>query len=205
MSDRLNELTTEFARRFGRSPEAAARAPGRVNLIGEHTDYCEGLVLPCAIDRETTALIAATGDRRVRAFASDLGAGEAEDRFEVDALTLRGRWGDYVRGVVAALFERGWEGSGFDLLVASSIPRESGLSSSAALCVAIATALDARFSLGLDAVERARVAHRGESHFVGVGCGILDQLRARWGARATRFGSTAAVSRRPPSACRPIA
>ncbi len=170
----------EFERRFGRPPAVVARAPGRVNLIGEHTDYNEGLVLPCAIDRDTRAWLAPREDGRCRVFTQNL---QEQVQFETTALTRRGSWIDYVQGVVFAFAERGHAIGGFDLIVASEIPSESGLSSSAALCVAVATAVDAAFELGLDKRARALVAHRGESHFVGLGCGILDHFASALGRR----------------------
>ena len=156
----LPELLREFEARFGRSPTVAARAPGRVNLIGEHTDYNGGLVLPCAIDRATLVLAAPGDGSRVRVFSRERGDGA----FDAEKLERRGDWLDYVQGVVFALGCR----QGLDLAVASQVPMDAGLSSSAALGVALATAADGALSLGLSAEKRARVAHRGESEFVGV-------------------------------------
>lgn len=176
-------LRDGFLDRFGTSPEAGGCAPGRVNLIGEHTDYSEGFVLPFAIDRETWVLAAeadrAAGPARIRAWARDLGE---EAGFDVDAATTRrGDWLDYVRGVVSALRERGLEVGSVDLAISSEVPRGAGLSSSAALGVALVAALDRLRGWGLDALEQARVAHRAENHFVGVGCGILDPFASALG------------------------
>jgi len=168
-------------RHFGRALPFAARAPGRVNLIGEHTDYNGGLVLPCAIERSTTVLAAPREDGRVRVWAADL---DEEAAFEAAAPARQGSFVDYVQGVFAALAERGPAPGGFDLAIASDVPREAGLSSSAALGVAVATVLDHAAGLGLGPLERGRVAHRGESHFVGVGCGILDP----WASALAREG-----------------
>jgi galactokinase len=166
-------LVREFRSRFGRAPEVAARAPGRVNLIGEHTDYNEGLVLPCAIDRETLVLAGRRGDSRVRVFSRE----RAEERhFDARALEPAGGWIDYVQGVVFALRERGGAIGGFDIAVASEVPPDSGLSSSAALELALVAAIDRLLNLGLDAQTRCRVAHRAETAFVGVPCGIMDQF-----------------------------
>ncbi|MED5261197.1 MAG: galactokinase [Myxococcota bacterium] len=169
-------LRDGFLERFGTSPEAGGSAPGRVNLIGEHTDYSEGFVLPFAIDRETWVLAAdrprPEGAGQVRAWARDL---DDEAAFDIDSATARrGDWLDYVQAVVSALAERGFSTGSVDLAVSSEVPREAGLSSSAALGVALVTALDRLRGWGLDALERARIAHRAENHFVGVGCGILD-------------------------------
>jgi galactokinase len=174
------ELGAAFRERFDRAPEAGARAPGRVNLIGEHTDYNRGLVLPCAIDRDTWAVGALRSDGRCRVWARDLGE---EAAFEVASPRPRGGWIDYVQGVVDALRRRGLRVRGLDLAVASQVPPASGLSSSAALGVAVTTLVDVLQGLGLGALERARVAHAAESGFVGVGCGILDQFASALGRR----------------------
>ena len=174
------ERIGDFAARFGRLPEAGARAPGRVNLIGEHTDYNEGLVLPCAIDRETWVLVARRDDGRVRVFSRE--TGETRE-FDPTAPTRCGAWVDYVAAPFFALAEAGRAVGGCDLAIASEVPAGSGLSSSAALGVGVVTALDAAFGLGLAPAEWARLAHRGESAFVGVGCGIMDQYASALGRR----------------------
>ncbi|MGH0034451.1 MAG: galactokinase [Myxococcota bacterium] len=169
-----------FREAFGRPPDAAVRAPGRVNLIGEHTDYNEGLVLPCAIDRDTRVYWARREDLRVEVAAHDF---EQRSGFDLREARRRGDWLDYVQGVAFALAERGARVAGLDLLIASDVPRDSGLSSSAALGVAVAAAFDAAFELALGPLGCARVAHRGESGFVGVACGLLDQFASALGRR----------------------
>ncbi len=176
----LEHATAAFETRFGRTPEFGVRAPGRVNLIGEHTDYNEGLVLPCAIDRDTIALVARRPDSRIRVYSREF---DAEATFDARAPSRVGGWVDYVQAVVFAFAERGVEVRGLDLAIASRLPREAGLSSSAALGLAIAAAVDRAQALGLDARERALLAHRGESEFVGVGCGVMDQFASALGIR----------------------
>lgn len=176
----LDRLRDEFERRFGRTPATAARAPGRVNWIGEHTDYSEGLVLPCAIDLDTWVVAAPRDDGRVHVFSLDLGAEEA---FDAAGVERRGRWVDYVAAPFRALAERGLAPGGAELGIASAVPRESGLSSSAALGVAVTRALSRTGGLGLDARAVAEVAHRGENAFVGVGCGIMDHFASALGRR----------------------
>jgi galactokinase len=171
-------LAAEFEARFGGRPEAGASAPGRVNLIGEHTDYNEGLVLPCAIDLHTLALLARRRGSLARVFSRERGE---QVEFDTSAPRRCGGWVDYVQGVVAALGERGVAAGGFDLALASGVPQGAGLSSSAALALAAATALDAALGLGLDAAARARVAHRAESSFTGVACGIMDPFASACG------------------------
>jgi len=176
----LAGLAQEFEAHFGRAPVSGARAPGRVNLIGEHTDYNEGLVLPCAIDRDTLALVAPGPNGRVRAFSREQGEARSFDNTD---LRRSGDWLDYVRGVWFALHEAGMPVGGLDVAIASEVPPESGLSSSAALGLALVTALDGCLGLGLDAVARARLAHRGETGFVGVACGIMDPFASGLGRR----------------------
>jgi galactokinase len=160
-----------FRAAFGRDPELVARAPGRVNLIGEHTDYNEGLALPCAIDRATRVAAARRDDRSVRVRSLALGA---EIHFALgDAARLRD-WADYVRAPALALAEAGHAPGGADLLIASDVPLGAGLSSSAALSVAVTRALAGLAGVALTPLAAARLAHRAESHFVGIGCGILD-------------------------------
>lgn len=141
------------------------RAPGRVNLIGEHTDYNEGFVLPCAIDRHTLVSAKRRRDRTVTVAATDIGE---TDEFTLDRIERTDSWRDYVRGVVQLLAPS----SGADLRISSSVPRGAGLSSSAALEVAVARALDEQ----MPDKELALLAREAENTFVGVQCGIMDQF-----------------------------
>jgi galactokinase len=169
-----------FREHFARAPELAARAPGRVNLIGEHTDYNDGLVLPCAIERATLALAAPRSDGhvRVRSLAED-----TEVTFALAELGRAGDWSDYVRAPAWALARAGHALAGADLLLASDVPIGAGLSSSAALGVAVTLALARLAGLALAPRAIADLAHRGESQFVGVGCGILDPYASALGER----------------------
>ncbi len=169
-----------FVARFGRKPQLAVRAPGRVNLIGEHTDYSEGLVLPCAIDRDTLVLAAPRRDRELHALSLEQ---EAPARFTLDVLLRAGDWSDYLRGAAVALAERGHALLGADLLVTSRVPLGSGLSSSAALGVAAVLALSRCAGIELSLREVAEAAHAGENAFVGIGCGILDPFASALGRR----------------------
>jgi galactokinase len=167
----IDDLDELFRAQLGRAPQAAARAPGRVNWIGEHTDYNEGLVLPLAIDRSTWVAVAARDDGRLRAVSREQ---EGVRLCERGDPVRQGDWCDYARGAVAALEASGRRCPGADLAVQTQLPLGSGLSSSAALLVGLVTALDACFGWGMGAEERARVAHRAESEFVGVPCGVMD-------------------------------
>jgi galactokinase len=177
----LPALAARFREQSGRAPTAAARAPGRINLIGEHTDYNEGFVLPCAIDRDTFAVAAARADGVFTGVSREDPAavlidGERDER--------PGGWGAYLYGVVRALADRGHRLPGADLAVASEVPVGAGLSSSAALCVALVTALDALFELQLDWEARAAIAHRAENVYAGIPVGIMDSLASAGGRQA---------------------
>src|SRR3990170_7865979 len=154
-------LLDAFRRRFRRPATLVAEAPGRVNLIGEHTDYNEGHVLPLAIDR-TVAVAAARGEGGVRACALDCGE---EDTFPPDGVTLApgGGWRNYVRGVAWTLGEAGYRLPGIDLAFTGDVPAGAGLSSSAALEVALAAAFAAGSDLSLDGRELALLAQRAEN------------------------------------------
>lgn len=164
---------------FGRDPSLLARAPGRVNLIGEHVDYSEGFVLPAAVDRDVCVAAAPAVAGLVRARAADLDEADAFDPSEPFA-PLPG-WRGYLRGVVAVLVEAGLPVGAADLVVAGDVPRGAGLSSSAALEVAIARALLALAGRSLPGLELARLCRRAETEKVGVSCGIMDQCASVFG------------------------
>jgi galactokinase len=188
MSDKTTldaRLRAAFAQRFGAAPDAVFRAPGRVNLIGEHTDYNDGFVLPCAIGFETRVAIRRTGDSVAEVLAVDLGG--AEDRFALDGAIAHAEvsgWADYVRGVFELTRSRAGLAGGVQVAIAGDVPQGAGLSSSAALEVALGTALSESFGLGLDATTIARIGQQAEHDYAGCRCGIMDQLvsaRARAG------------------------
>jgi galactokinase len=154
--------------------EFTESAPGRVNLIGEHTDYHEGFVLPCAIPQRTTATVRRRGDRHVHAVSAER-PGE-EVRYELGREHHRQGWGDYVQGITYALAAAGHTIDGFDLSLRSDVPVGSGLSSSAALEIAILRALRAAYDLPIDAVQMAQIGQRAEVDFVGAPVGIMDQM-----------------------------
>ena len=168
-----------FAALFGRSPSVTADAPGRVNLIGEHTDYNQGFVLPTPIPQRTVAELAPRADEQVRAASASLAGAVAEYALGAEA-PGRG-WLDYVQGLTWALRADGALILGFDLRVASSVPIGAGLASSAALEVAVLRALRAAFRLPLDDVELALLGQRAENEFVGARVGVMDQMAASLG------------------------
>jgi galactokinase len=168
-----------FESLFGAAAESHASAPGRVNLIGEHTDYHEGFVLPVVIPRQTAAAIRARADGLVRAWSA--GAVDRIETFTLGDETPGRGWVDYVQGVTAALARRGLPVSGFDLRLESTVPIGAGVSSSAALEVSLLRALRARWSLDLDDLALARVAHAAETEFVGAPVGVMDQVASSLG------------------------
>jgi galactokinase len=162
---------------FGYSPQRLCRAPGRVNLIGEHTDYNDGFVLPMAIDREVWVAAAARQDRQVRVVALTLGRNE-QTTFSLDGLAPDPtvRWSNYVRGVLALLERQGHRLGGMDLVYDGDVPIGAGLSSSAAVEVAIATTACELGAIDLTGVELAQLCQQAEHEFAGTHCGLMDQL-----------------------------
>ena len=180
--DSVEAPTGAFRKVFTQEPAFAVRAPGRVNLIGEHTDYNSGLAMPCAISLATTIQVAPRADRRIRiaslAMNEDVTTSILE--FEIDDVlerTKMGTWSDYVAGPIFALGQSHHQTAklrGFDALVSSRVPIGAGLSSSAALGVAAALALARVNELDLSNRDLAELAWLGERDYVGTGCGILD-------------------------------
>jgi galactokinase len=166
-----------FEAAFGRAPEVIASAPGRVNLIGEHTDYSDGFVLPIAIPQRTQVLLAQRYDAEVRAVSANLGPRRAES-FELGEERKRGGWIDYVQGTFAALRANGARVGGVDVAITSEVPVGAGLSSSAALEVALLRALREAFGLSLDDLALAVVGRAAETDFIGAPVGIMDQMAA---------------------------
>ncbi len=157
-----------------------ARAPGRVNLIGEHTDYNDGFVLPTIIDREVEVLARKRSDRQVRIVAADLDE-RRENDLDSPIDYANSGWLPYVMGVVHELVQRGKIETGVDVVFRGTVPRGAGLSSSAALEVATALALDTVFNLWLNPIEMARLCRDVEHRYAGVRCGIMDQFASRLG------------------------
>ncbi|CAN2184821.1 GalK Galactokinase [Candidatus Nanopelagicaceae bacterium] len=166
-------LRSDFTALFGQTPEIVTEAPGRVNLIGEHVDYCDGFVMPFAINDRTYAAISKRADRNIR-IASKQRAGELfETSLDQLAPDGKGDWERYILGVIWAF--GGEVTSGLDILVDGGVALGAGLSSSAALECSIATALNKLFDVNLSLPELARLAQRAENGYVGVPCGIMDQ------------------------------
>ena len=185
MTEGTEALRALFAASFGEGPEGMWRAPGRVNLIGEHTDYNEGFVLPFAIDRATSVALTSRGDRRVRLVSTFDDTVVESDLDEVAARRFSG-WSAYPLGVAWAFGERGIDVGaqrGFDLAVDSDVPVGAGLSSSAALEMAVAVALNDVWDGGFDRADLARIGQRAENIAVGAPTGIMDQSASVFGQR----------------------
>ena len=174
-SARIDAVIAAFAREFGRAAAGIAEAPGRVNLIGEHVDYNDGLVLPFAIDRSVIVAWARRDDDAVWAYSADY---SEHARFNLANSTRAapGAWSNYVRGVAAIIRSAGYAIGGIDLARAGDVPVGAGLSSSAAIEVAVAGAFRDAFDLSMSDVELAQLCQRAENEFVGVNSGIMDQF-----------------------------
>jgi len=166
-----------FTDSYGAAPELIARAPGRVNLIGEHTDYNDGFVLPFAIDRHTLVAAKRRTDRQLNVVAGDFG--QARVSFALDTPILPDAaqpWSNYIRGVAAGLLAHGVPLTGADLAILGDVPQGAGLSSSAALEVAVGYALTKLTGQEIDRTTLALIAQRAEHDFAGCQCGVMDQL-----------------------------
>jgi galactokinase len=174
------QLRAEFGEVFGSEPELIVRSPGRVNLIGEHTDYNEGWVFPAALNVGTDVAVRRRDDRILRVIAARL---RATDEVSVDDLRPREgpEWTRYVRGSAALLRETGCDISGADVLIRSDLPIGAGLSSSASLEIGVALAFTTLADCVIDPATLARLGQRVENEIVGVHSGIMDQLAVALG------------------------
>ncbi len=175
----LADLQLAFERRFGVRPRVF-RAPGRTNLIGEHTDYNEGFVMPVAIDRATWVACSERNDTTLRVFSEYFSEDISFDLNEPSP-TARRHWSDYVRGVALMMQRAGIHIGGADMLIRSDVPLGAGVSSSAALEVAAALAFAGMAGRKLLPLELAKLCQKAEDQFVGARCGIMDQFVACFG------------------------
>lgn len=177
MSNLIQNVKASFEEFFGYAPSHTIQAPGRVNLIGEHTDYNDGFVLPCAINYQTVVAAAKRDDNLVRIVSVDYG--NEVDEFNIShEITFQPdkMWANYVRGVVKCLYARGYALTGADISVSGNVPQGAGLSSSAALEVAIGQTFKVLFNLEISQAEIALIGQQAENEFVGCNCGIMDQM-----------------------------
>ncbi|HMA95139.1 MAG TPA: galactokinase [Polyangiaceae bacterium] len=178
--DRAARLHEE---RIGRTAELLVAAPGRVNLIGEHTDYNDGFVFPMAIERYVAVAVSvAPQGRQLTAYSGSM---SESIRIPLSGELTRGEpnWANYVRGVVAGFLRRGYDFPGIDLVILSSVPLGAGLSSSAALEVAVATVLEQVSGRVLEPLEKALLCQAAEHEFAAVPCGLMDQLASVFSKR----------------------
>ncbi len=176
MTDTLKGMRSKFMEKFGRDPDFISAAPGRVNLIGEHTDYNDGFVLPIAVDRSVQVAISKRQDRTASIYSLDF---DESVQFEIGPFEREQgsiSWYDYPKGVIAEFLKLGFELHGFDATIRGDVPIGSGLSSSAAIEVATAYALSLLNSVELEPEELAKLCRRAENLYVGVNCGIMDQF-----------------------------
>jgi galactokinase len=170
----VHKLRALFAELYGAVP-AIYRAPGRVNLIGEHTDYNDGFVMPVALDLYTYAAVSPRADRRLQVYSENLGETCALDLDSIHP-GRSGHWSDYVRGVAGVLESSGYKLRGADLAIMSEVPLGSGLSSSAALEVSTAWALLNNSEITVDPTTVAQMCQRAEHFYAETMCGIMDQF-----------------------------
>ncbi|HCV24708.1 MAG: galactokinase [Gemmatimonadetes bacterium] len=179
-----DQATQAFTDAFGRPPDVLVRASGRVNLIGEHTDYNDGFVLPLAIDRAVWIAIGARSDEMIRIHSLDF---EQTEQFDVDSVRQlptapATAWIDYVRGTVWSLLQEGLSVTGWDGAMVGDVPIGAGLSSSAAAELAVARACATIGDLPWGPARMAVCSQRAENRWVGVNCGIMDQMISAAGA-----------------------
>ena len=176
----VDNAVAAYTRQFGSAPTAAAMAPGRVEIMGNHTDYNGGFVLPAALDKATVVAGSATGGDTITLHAVDF---RRTAKFDLKDLKrdTQNSWASYVLGVVDQLQRQGVHIGGFSAVIHSDVPGGAGLSSSAALEVAVALFLKQVFPYEATPMQIARLSQRAENEFVGVQCGILDQFSSVFG------------------------
>lgn len=175
-------IITAFHQRFGADPAFIARAPGRVNLLGEHVDYNDGFVLPAAIDRATWVAFRPSASRQTSILALDLGEESSFDATTVTARTIEG-WGRYPAGTMWSLSAAGLNTPPMEAVFASDVPRGAGLSSSASVEMAFGVAWEKLGGWSVPPMELARMGQRAENEYVGVNCGIMDQFASACGVK----------------------
>lgn len=171
-------VRSEFQAKFGAAPDVVVAAPGRVNLIGEHIDYCDGFVLPMAIDRYT--VVAAKTTEADAPGTAEFYSVDMDDTLNVPLANIakgdRGFWGNYITGVLAGMTQQGSTIPALQAVTHSNVPIGGGLSSSASLEVAVSTMVEAITDSSIDPVAKGLVCQKAEHDFVGVPCGIMDQF-----------------------------
>jgi galactokinase len=176
----IHAVNKTFRQYFG-EPDLIVRSPGRINLIGEHTDYNLGFVLPAAIDKSIYVAIQQRADNEIHLIAADLAQ---VFNTSLDAVTPSNmQWPDYILGIVDQLQQSGYQLSGFNAVVAGDVPLGAGLSSSAAVECAVVFALNKVFNLGLSQKQMVLLSQKAENEFVGLQCGIMDMFASMFGKK----------------------
>jgi len=175
------KIITLFREKFGEETPEVYTAPGRINLIGEHTDYNGSFVFPGAVDKGIIAAIRLNGTNKVRAYALDLDE-YSEFGFNEEDIPEEG-WAKYIFGVCREIIKRGGKVEGFDTVFSGDVPLGAGMSSSAALECTYAYALNDMLNLGIDKFELAKIGQATEHNYVGVKCGIMDQFISLFGKK----------------------
>ncbi|MDR2810125.1 MAG: galactokinase [Tannerellaceae bacterium] len=177
----IDKIRSAFAKHFDGATGAVYASPGRINLIGEHTDYNGGFVFPGAIDKAMAAEIKPNGTNTIHAYALDLEADNYAAFGLEEADVPKQQWARYIFGVCREIIKRGGEIGGFDTVFSGDVPLGAGMSSSAALESTFAFALNDIFSLGIDKFELAKIGQATEHNYCGVKCGIMDQFASIFG------------------------
>ncbi|MGB0938399.1 MAG: galactokinase [Colwellia sp.] len=172
-----------FEKQFEKQPQLVCHAPGRVNIIGDHTDYNDGFVLPAAINFGTTIAASAREDRVVKVYAHD--CDKQVNEFNLDDIKFDQNmmWSNYVKGTLQALLKHAPHIKGADMVVTGNVPQGAGLSSSASFEIAILNAFYKLYNLDLNGVDAALLGQKAENDFVGCNCGIMDQLISAMGLK----------------------
>ena len=174
----INTLKDKYVELFGCSPELMVSAPGRINLIGEHTDYNDGFVLPAAIDKAIYLVTSKRNDEEIHLYSMDFKESYITD---INSLQPIKSWATYITGVIAQFLKTDLPVKGINLVMYGDIPIGAGLSSSAAVECSVAFALNELFLLSIDKMELVKMAQKAEHEFAGVKCGIMDQFASMMG------------------------
>ena len=176
----FKKITAVFKEKFEGEP-AVFRSPGRINILGEHTDYNEGFVLPAAINKNIYVAITKRDDDQIKLYACDFNENFSTGTTNIKPATIQ--WPNYILGVVDQLQKKGYTITGFNMVIDGDIPMGAGLSSSAAVECAAIFALNEIFKLGLSRMQMVPLAQKAEHVFAGVNCGIMDQFASMFGKK----------------------